>query len=145
MTTNVPNLTPWLMLNFSTSRKMCLVSILGWIWAMQCLDRERRGNLLWKHTEPYTVSFYSLKCYLYRFPHIHTCYILAYFFDTEVGVAPGVQKYDQLLFQLTVTCDKRLCQRELTLQDQRHTHLGKKKNQEDDVQKVGQRCKDGQF
>lgn len=59
MTTNVHNYTPWFMLNFPTSRKMCLVSTLGWIWAMQCLDRLRWGNLLWKHAQPY-LSLHSL-------------------------------------------------------------------------------------
>lgn len=51
---------PWSMLYFSTSLKTCLVSILGWIWLMHCLFREKCGNLLWKHTHADTMSSYSV-------------------------------------------------------------------------------------
>lgn len=48
--------TPGSMLNFSISRNTCLLSILGWIWSVWCLERDKRGNCLqWstrKHKPP---------------------------------------------------------------------------------------------
>ena len=51
ITSLMPHHTPWSMRNFSASLRMCLVSILGAMRPMLCLDRERRGNRLWKHTQ----------------------------------------------------------------------------------------------
>lgn len=90
-TTHVPSHTPWSMLNFSMSRKTCLVSILGWIWPMHCLDRERRGNRLWKHMQTQSREFIQRhSAYIHRFQYVHTWSILDYIFHTEAGVAPGV-------------------------------------------------------
>ena len=52
-----------------------------------------------------------------------TCSVPGYLLQAETGMAPRVQQGHQTLFKVTVACDVGLDQRQLILQDQRHTHL----------------------
>lgn len=108
------------MLNLSIRRKTCLVSILGWIWSLHCLDTMREGNFLSKDKQTHTQRDLVWRRSVSRTPgfsRFTLAALLADLLHAEAVVAPRVQQRHQTCFQVTVACDEGLCQLQLVLQD----------------------------